>query len=245
MKHRGAGVGLRMKDEFIKQRSYITKPKMIFRKILTLSVLLFFTLFCFSQSDSLTSRNKVSSDISIAYNSSLIYPGLRLGIEFPVYTVILMKSNSTNNVTEVIKDRFVSVKTGWYHHTDFHDNLYFTTEWVMRRTRKSGYFTEFSSGLGYSRTFLGGTTYDVDNNGDVNKVKSAGYNYAVILAGAGLGINFSESKRIPLSVFYKFDMLTMFPYNSTIYLRPVMELGLIYMPESFLKVVAKKRIVKK
>jgi len=218
---------------------------MLSRKILTVSVFLSFTLTCFSQSENLTSSNKVSSDISIAYNSSLIYPGLRLGIELPIYTVILTKDSNTNNATTFIKDRFVSVKTGWYHHKDFHDNLYFTAEWVMRKTRKSGYFTEFSSGLGYSRTFLGGTTYKVENNGDVNKIKSAGYNYAMILAGVGLGFNFSQYKKIPLSVFYKLNMLTMFPYNSTIYFRPVMELGLIYMPEIFLKVLTNKRIVKK
>ena len=230
---------------FHEQRSYITEPKMIFRKILNVSVFLSFTLTCFSQSEDLASRNKVSSDISIAYNSSLIYPGLRLGIELPMYTVILTKYSNTNNVATLLKDRFLSVKSGWYHHTDFHDNLYFTAEWLMRKTRKSGYFTEFSSGLGYSRTFLGGTTYRVENNGDVNKIKSAGYNYAMILAGVGLGFNFSQYKKIPLSVFYKFNMLTMFPYNSTIYFRPVMELGLIYIPENFLKLLINKRIVKK
>jgi hypothetical protein len=218
---------------------------MTFRKIWIFSFFLFVTSNCFPQADSLTSRNKVSSDISLSFNSSVIYPGARLGIEFPVNTVILLKKIKSNEVRTAIRDQFVSVNAGWYHHPDFHDNLYFTAEWVMRKSGKSGFFFEFSSGLGYSRTFLGGTTYEVNNFGDVNIVKSAGYNYAMITAGTGLGYNFTGSKKIPLSVFYKLDILTMFPYNSTIYFRPVMELGLIYIPDNFLMIPVKKRILKK
>jgi len=46
-------------------------------------------------------------------------------------------------------------------------------------------------------------------------------------------------------VFSKFDVLTMFPYNSTIYFRPIVEFGLIYKPENFLQILAKRRVKKK
>lgn len=215
---------------------------MICRRTLLGSLLLFLLLSCYSQTDSLISRNTVSSEIRISYNSSLIYPGIKLGFDFPVYSVDLNKIINKKDRGTVIKDRFISIYAAWYHHPEFHDNLYFTAEWTMRRTHKKGFFTEFSSGLGYSRTFLGGTTYEVNRSGDVDIVKGAGYNYAIITAGAGLGFNFSEWKAIPLSVFHKFSMLTMFPYNSTIYFRPVMELGLIYRPENFIPFQIKKKI---
>jgi hypothetical protein len=115
----------------------------------------------------------------------------------------------------------------------------------MRRTSKSRFFTDFSIGTGYSRTFLGRTTYQVDNNGKVSIVKSAGYNYTLIITGGSLGFDLSEKKGIPFSVFSKFDILTMFPYNSTIYFRPVIELGLIYKPEYFMQIPVKKWIRKK
>jgi hypothetical protein len=200
---------------------------------------------CLSQTDSLISRNKISSDIKVSYNSSLIYPGIRAGIEFPVNTVSLTRSTKKGDSKSILKNRYLSAGSGWYHHPGFHDNLYFTVEWTMRRTVKNGFFTEFSSGAGYSRTFLGATTYRVDGNGKVNILKSAGYNYAMVIAGGGFGYNFAQSKKIPLSVFYKFDILTMFPYNSIVYFRPAMELGLIYKPLKFIQVLTKTRIVNK
>jgi hypothetical protein len=218
---------------------------MNFRRTCQGFLFLVVSINCLSQTDSLISWNKISSDLTVSYNSSLIYPGIRAGIEFPVNTVSLTRSTKKGDSKSIIKDRYLSASSGWYHHPGFHDNLYITFEWIMRRTNKNGFFTEFSSGAGYSRTFLGATTYRVDNNGNVNILKHAGYNYAMVIAGGGFGYSFAQNKRIPLSMFYKFDILTMFPYNSIVYFRPAMELGLIYKPAKFIQVFTKTRIVKK
>jgi hypothetical protein len=219
--------------------------QMLLRRILLESMLLLFSLQGLTQSDSLICRSKASSNLSVSWNNSLIYPGIRFGIEIPVYSVNLIRRTYSGSDKSILKDRFVSVNSGWYHHPDFHDNLYFTTEWTMRRTYKDGFFTDFSLGAGYSRTFLGGTTYKVDNNGMVSIVKAAGYNYTLIIAGESIGFNLSEKIRIPLSLFSKLDILTMFPYNSTIYFRPIIEIGLKYKPEKFIRVSTKKWIRKK
>jgi hypothetical protein len=221
------------------------KTGIIFRTTLIGLIIFILGMPCFSQSDSLTIRKDVSSNLKIAYNSSLIYPGIRAGIEFPVYFVSLKKTIDSENVKSILKGRFISINAGWYHHPDFHDNLYLTAEWTMRRAKGNGFFTEFSSGLGYSRTFLGATTYQVDVLGNVKIIKSAGYNYALIVAGGGLGYDFSNKKEIPLSVFYKFDIIGMFPYNSTIYFRPIMELGIIYKPLYFMRLSTKTRNILK
>jgi hypothetical protein len=221
------------------------KTGMNYRKVLSGSVFLLLSLHGFTQPDSLISRNNTSSNLRISFNGSLIYPGIRFGIEIPVYSVIVTKNFNKGITKSFLKDRFVSVNSGWYHHPGFHDNIYFTAEWTIRKTHKDGFFTEFSFGPGYSRTFLGGTTYRVDNDGKVNIIKSAGYNYALIITGGGLGFNFPKDHGIPLSVVSKFDILTMFPYNSTIYFRPVLELGLIYKPENFIWVWIKRRTIKK
>lgn len=221
------------------------KTGIIFRTTLTGLIIFILGMPCFSQSDSLTIRKDVSSNLKIAYNSSLIYPGIRAGIEFPVYFVSLKKTIDSENEKSILKGRFISINAGWYHHPDFHDNLYLTAEWTMRRAKGNGFFTEFSSGLGYSRTFLGATTYQVDDLGNVKIIKSAGYNYAMIIAGGGLGYDFSNKKEIQLSVFYKFDIMGMFPYNSTIYFRPVMEFGIIYKPLYFIRLSTKTRNILK
>jgi hypothetical protein len=115
----------------------------------------------------------------------------------------------------------------------------------MRRSGTGGFFSEFSPGLGYSRTFLGGTTYEVNDNGDVKIEKNAGYNYALVTVGGGAGYSFYKKKGIPLSVYSRLNVLMMFPYNSTIYLRPAIELGVIYRPASFLRIKINKRIINK
>jgi hypothetical protein len=221
------------------------KTKILYRRILFL--LLFFIALqpAFSQTDSVAGKKYISSNILFAYNSSIIYPGLKIGIEIPAYSVYMVKKENRTKAKSFSKDRYFSVISSWYHQPEFHDNLYVTAEWTMRRTNDAGLFTEFSSGPGYSRTFLGATTYGVDNNGKVNIIKSAGYNYAMIVAGGGLGYNFSKSKGIPLSVFYKLELITMFPYNSTLYFRPAMALGIIYKPGNFIQILSGTRFVNK
>ena len=218
---------------------------MIFKRALQSILFLLFSLFCQAQTDSLTTVNKTSSDVRMSYNSSLIYPGIRLGVELPFYKVYLTKNTNGGKFKLIEKDRFISANAGWYHHNSFHDNIYLTIEWTMRRTRKTRFFTEFSSGLGFSRTFLGATTYHVDNNGDVSILKRAGYDYAMLIAGGGFGFDFTESRRMPFSIFCKVDMLMMVPYNSTLYFRPAMELGVIYKPVSFIQLRPKIRKVTK
>lgn len=114
----------------------------------------------------------------------------------------------------------------------------------MRRTKSSGFISEFSVGPGYSRTFLGGTTYKVDDNGIISVISNAGYNYALITVGGGFGYDFSMKRQLPVSIFGKMNLLSMFPYNSTIYFRPVLELGFRYMPGRIKSNVTKESILK-
>src|SRR5690554_2984238 len=134
-------------------------------------------------SDSLINR---STNLTLSYNSSIIYPGARVGVEFPVKSIELKKKKLSEERV-IIKDRFITAQIGWYHHPSFHDNLYLTLGWTMRRIRPKGFFTQFSPEIGYSRTFLGGTTYTVDENNEVHIKKWAGYNYLLLSLGVGLG----------------------------------------------------------
>lgn len=184
---------------------------------------LFCSVLCQAQIDS-----AFHFTYKLSYVSSIIYPGLSTGAEIPLLHInkeLVKKSN-----TRYFKERFVSGNLNWYHHPGFHDNLYFTAEWVLRRTYYRGFIYEFSVGPGISRTFLGGTTYKVNDNGDVSVVKLAGYNYALITIGGGIGYDFSLHKKLPISSFAKMNLITLFPYNSTIYFRPVLELGVRYSP---------------
>lgn len=183
---------------------------------------------------------KKSTNLKLSYNSSLTYPGARIGFELPVRSIELKKIKS-NGEKEVIKDRFITTQLGWYHHPSFHDNLYFTFGWTMRRIRYKGFFTEFCPEIGYSRTFLGGTTYTVNANNEVSVKRNAGYDYALVSLGFGFGYDYAKIKSKPFSAFCKLNVISLFPYNSTFYLRPAMEIGVIYKPKIFVSFNTKKK----
>ena len=198
-------------------------------------VSIFALLYCeisHAQCDSISDSYVRHIGFKLSYNSSLIYPGISTGIEFPLKNVNVQLYKNQKPVRCIRKGKFISGNINWYHHPDFHDNLYMTAEWVMRRTRYTGFISEFSVGPGFSRTFLGGTTYKVDESGNISIVKLAGYNYALVTIGGGFGYDFSMMKQLPFSTVAKMNLISMFPYNSTIYFRPVLEFGIRYTPVS-------------
>ncbi len=171
----------------------------------------------------------------------MIYPGLRFGIGFPVSTTHMIRYTKSGEKNDYYKNRFITANLGWYHQQGFHDNLYLTAGWTMRRTKPSGFFTDFSPETGISRTFLGGTTYKVDNNGNVNIEKNFGYYYALLSLGGGIGYDFEQTRHLPLIVFSKLNLLMMFPYNSTIYVRTAIEFGVAFKPAHFLMIKVKSK----
>jgi len=204
--------------------------------------ILFNCALCLAQSDSINKSPDCHLNLKLSYNSSLIYPGISSGIEFPFRQVNVQRLKKQAIEKSFAKSRFIAGNISWYHHPDFHDNLYLTAEWVMRRTKSRGFISEFSFGPGYSRTFLGGTTYRIDDSGNISVIKLAGYNYALITIGGGFGYDFSIKKHLPFSTFGKMYLISMFPYNSTIYFRPVLELGIRYMPDRINKKVSKESL---
>ena len=205
-----------------------------------LLLLIFGSELCFSQADTVRCE-RMSTALKASYNSSLIYTGARLGLESPLSKALLTRRFNSGKEKCIVKEQFLTSNISFYHHPGFHDNLYFTLGWLKRRTKPKGFFNEFSPEIGYSRTFLGGTTYTVNNSGEISKKKLAGYSYALVSVGGGIGYDF---KTRPLLVFSRINLLCLFPYNSTIYFRPALETGLIYKPSDFLRTRVKTRIVK-
>jgi hypothetical protein len=174
----------------------------------------------------------VASSINVAYNASIIYPGIRAGIEYPVKQIDFTRYRKHKPALKRVKTRMLTAELGYYHHATFHDNIYLLFGYQMRRFGKKKWFSEFSPSLGYSRTFLGGETYVVDDHtGVVHLKKLAGYNYAILALGGGLGYVYSPKT----SGYLRASLLTMFPSNNYVYLRPTLELGAILKLPDFLK----------
>ena len=211
-------------------------------RTIILIVTIFSCVLIQAQTDSINRSAELHNNLKLSYLSSLIYPGISAGIEFPVALVKPGDLDRHLKTKSFIKEHFVAGNLNWYHHPGFHDNVYITAEWVMRRTRDKGLISEFSAGPGFSRTFLGGTTYRVDDNGDISVIKLAGYSYGLITFGGGLGYDLSKNSHLPLSILGKMNIISMVPYNSTIYVRPVFELVLRYNPgRLFMKKLKKSK----
>lgn len=171
---------------------------------------------------------RVPSNLKIAYNASIIYPGLRFGGEYPIKQFEVTKYRRHKSARHFTQYRYLSLEFAGYHHPTFHDNLYLLAGWQMRRQHPRGFFTEFSPALGYSRTFLGGETYQVDEFGNISLRKLAGYNYGMVAIGGGCGYKIRPNT----SLYLRASLLTMFPSNNIVYLRPTLDLGVIWTSKS-------------
>jgi hypothetical protein len=182
--------------------------------------------------------------LKAAYMGTLIYPGFKIGIERP-YKVIQVEKEKRRGTKIVLKERYWTLNLGYYSHPTFHSHVYLLAEWQRRRQKSKGWFFEFTPGVGYSRTFLGGATYTVNDNGDVSKKALAGYNYVQFSLAGGIGYDFSKRLNAPIKAYFKPSLMILTPYNSFIYARPTAELGVIYAPSFFYQSSPKVKIKKK
>lgn len=183
-----------------------------------------------------TPENKLPlpvSSLKLAYLGDGANPGFKTGIEIP-YKVIQVEKRKRGGPKVHLKQRSISGSLGYYHHQDFHDNVFLLVEQVRRRENTKGWFSEFAPGMGYSRTFLGGTTYQVSAQSEVTRKKMAGFHYAIISLSAGGGYNLAIKKELPLRIYGRVGLMTFFPYNSFVFLRMVPEIGFSYSPTRFI-----------
>jgi len=158
---------------------------------------------------------------------SIVYPGIKIGLERPYKYTKMDKVNSKRTKT-YFKERYMSYSLAMYHHERYHSNFLLQIEWVKRIQKRKGFYYEGSLGTGISRTFVDGPTYKVTKDGEIKKVPLSGNWYALISAGGSIGYNFNFKMQKPFSIFVKHNWLLLFPYNGFITPRPTIELGFNY-----------------
>jgi hypothetical protein len=172
--------------------------------------------------------------LKAAYMGSIVYPGVKIALEWPTAAHVVTKSKR-HGEKSYRKEKYITVSMGMYYHEGFHTNVFLLAERQWRKIRPSGWFTEYAPGMGISRTFLGGTTYRVSNGGIVSKKTLAGYTYAMGSVSSSLGYDFQKLWGKPVRVYSRISVLIMAPYNSYIYLRPTLEIGIITKTSLFNK----------
>lgn len=185
-------------------------------------------------------KTALSTGIKLGYQSTLIYPGYRTGLERPFRVVEHTKNLRSGSVRHFTKTHYWLAETGYYHHRNFHDHFFLAGGWLYRRANSRRVFTEFSALLGYSRTFLGATTYIVEAATRQVRVRpKAGYHYAILSPGFGVGRQLQRG----WSVYWRGGFFLMHPSNNSVYLRPVLDAGVIYQPAVFW--VAHPKLIRK
>jgi hypothetical protein len=161
------------------------------------------------------SQETMTRPISIftSYIAHGAYPGLRIGAEMPLSEKVITKDGKIVKT----KERATQLSLGFYHHKGFHTNFFLSSEYIFRRVKPKGFFTEFKPGLSLSRTFLGATAYEVSENGSVDKVNAAGNFYFMPSISFGMGKDFSKTdSKLPWSIYTNFNLAGLLPYNGLI-----------------------------
>lgn len=206
-------------------------------KLIIVSVLILLnTHFSFAQK-SVTVRKEMDKtpNVKAAYMGSIIYPGFKLGVEFPMFAKEKTRTKANGTTKIKLKERFIAANLSFYHHSTYHTNIMLSAEWQMRKTRQNGWFTEFAPGLGLSRTLLAGETYEQNETGSFDKANLAGHTYFMASVMGGFGYDFKVKKEKPMKVYFKGGLLILTPYNNFILPRPTAEIGVITSLSSFKK----------
>jgi len=183
---------------------------------------------------------RIGTRISCSYLSSLIYPGFSVGLEIPLRAIDKIKVKKDDKKL-IMKERFFSTDLNLYHQVGFHTNIFLTGSYCLKRINQKGYYLGAMVGVGISRTILGGTTYVMDDNGNVKVKHGAGNFYFAILTGATLGRDFYYSKwKKNFQLFLRPSLLLLMPYSSTIYPKVNLELGVKFGMPDFMKHSVKK-----
>lgn len=191
-------------------------------------------------------QQKLEMPVSVSYFGNFIFdPGFKLGIERQLLTIQKTRNKSNGKIKINRHQFFNTLNLGYYYTKEQNDTWFLNTELGYRKTRKSGFKTEVLLGVGYLRTFLTDETYEVDNNGNVSKIKNAGSNYIMPSLSFGIGYDNSiKHPKFPIAVSFRPNLFFQYPYNSSLLTHIATEINLSYKfksPKSNSKYIFKSK----
>jgi hypothetical protein len=105
---------------------------------------------------------------------------------------------------------------GFESRTKRYTSIPVTASSLYTKTKPKGLITQFGVCVGYDRTFLKGTTYSVDDSGDVTENTFEGSGYLSSQYSIGMGIDFNRlSNPSPISLMFKNSIFIKHQYNDT------------------------------
>jgi hypothetical protein len=198
--------------------------EMIKRNFVVLILILSTTMLMAQKSSEYGEKVLYNLPVSLSYMGDYLgtKPGLNITFENSLKKTYLTKKNS--KIVE--KTLYNPINLGWYNHKGYNSALILSSGIGLRKTRQSGFITGIQVDLGLMRTFIHGTTYNVEENGEVSTV-AGGYFYGNIAFSLEAGWDFSKAnEELPLSTFVRLKPLVQFPYNGGSLIHIMAEFGL-------------------
>jgi hypothetical protein len=219
------------------------------KKILYLLCLLFTFFGQMGQAQNATPKDSIYTvQTPLIVNTSALFStqsiGFQAGIEKYLLQKDIQKLRKSGRIKTIEKDRFLALDLGYYYQNGLHHNWFLTAAYAMKRTKSSGFFTEFKPMLGVSRTFLTEETYTVDANGGVSLDKLAGNWYVTSGFSYGIGKTFKADKNLFFKDIYLKTFLQVFyPNFGFIALKPSLQIGTSFQLNHYQKSI--KKVIKK
>lgn len=161
------------------------------------------------------------------YGNLLARGGARLGYEFPIWEDINRRKTGKTINTAIISKSNV----GFFAHKRNHTAIFLNETVGLRLTSDIGFMIEpLHIGTGYVYNFLGGTTYQVDDNGNVNSQAKAGNSTFMLPYVSFLGVGFDGRKKkfFPANFFLSLDGYWDYPVNTQMKFNFIVPFGFTY-----------------
>lgn len=190
-------------------------------------IILGLTLFIWFNHEAISQEK--GKRLSVSYlGEYYTHPGMSIGYaqDFHVGT----KEKTKKNGKVKIKERrlYWSGKVGVYHQKESHTGIVTTMGLGHRKTKVSGFFTEYDLGVGSFTSILSGKTYTVDEEREVSTIDVGARKSFVGSMSIAIGKDLSPQLGIPLSIRWANGLWLRYPYNG--YLLPQLhsELGFVF-----------------
>lgn len=194
-----------------------------------LAVFLILSVYQVKAQDSLAIHQKKIKGFSLSYFAEYYtHYGVKAGTEYPLWSKEIVKVKRNSKEIHKNKSVFVTGNIGCYIHKRNHVGLFVNSEIGYRKTRNKGLNYEYLLGIGYLHTFLQGDTYQVNDDGSVERVHLAGQSNLMASLSFGVGYNFDYHYHKPYALFIKPGFFIQYPYNTAFAVRPTIDLGIFY-----------------
>ena len=154
------------------------------------------------------------------YGETVTHYGLKIAYERPLWQQLKARNQATKQV-------LLAPGLAAYRHPHNHLGFILSPELTYRRVGRRGGLFDLSVAPAYFRYFLDGTTYQINQTGDFERVRRAGGSAFMPTVSVGIGRDLSVKHHLPLSWYTRLNLMQQRPYNTSQLIRFSLEVGLI------------------